>query len=337
MLERPQLRRMNIMQMSQLVIECQEQTKGWLDKIRCVIMEIKIMKSLKQIQRKETRLRMKSFEIISTSCRQLEAKEEGLNQQSGDLKVIWRQFLRLISRAITSPRPEPTYQPRSCSTKSTICNSKTSNPQTSIKAKRDWTRSWCPSSLRSLIQEAQPITTQAPISSALAVEAARRTTTLAACFLSSAAPRWTHHNFTWTSSPNWTLKITSVQDAAMAPIPLNHSLCPTDRIRCNKWRLRRILCILAMIAALGLRVMEAQIIRSAKSSHRSATNDSVCLPTSNWKTWARKICRVTTRLTWISRIETRGASERIPEAVRWTLRSLSRSNSTLQTHRPIET
>ena len=132
------------MQMIKLVGKYQELTKGRLGKIRSTITEIKTMKSLKQIQRswKEMRLRMKSFEMLSTSCKRLEAMEEGLNRQSGDLKVIWRQFLRLISRAITSPQPEPTYQPRSCSTKSIIYNnSKTSKSQTSSKAKRDYKRS----------------------------------------------------------------------------------------------------------------------------------------------------------------------------------------------------
>ena len=342
MLERPQMRRTNTVRMIKLAIKCQELTKRRLGKIRGTIMEIKTMKSLKQIQRswKEMRQRMKSFEIISTSCKRLEVKEEGLNRQSGDLKVIWRQFLRLISRAITSPQPEPTYQPRSCSTKSITCNnSKTSKPQTSSKAKRDWTRSWCLSSLRSLIQEAQPIITRTPISSALAVEAQRKTLIQPEWFLSSATPRWINYSFLLTSSLISTLKKQSVQDAAMAqgPIPLNRCLCRTDRFRCNRWRLRRILCIQqAMIAVLELRAMEAQIIRSARSSHRSATNDSVCLLTRNWQSWANRISKVITRVIWVNKIETRGVFERILEVIPGTSPILGRSNSTLQTHHPIK-
>ena len=122
---------------------------------------------------------------------------------------------------------------------------------------------------------------------------------------------------------------------ARRPIPLNHSLCPIDRYRYNRWRHRRILCIRAMVAALELRVTEAQIIRSAKSSHRSTTNDSACLPTSNWKSWARKISKITLRVIWVSWIETRGAFECILEAIRRVPRILSRHNSTLWTRSPI--
>lgn len=70
-------------QMIKPTIECKVLTKGWLNKIRCTDTNIKIMKSFKQIRRswKETRLRMKSFEIILISCRRLEAKEEGLLRQ----------------------------------------------------------------------------------------------------------------------------------------------------------------------------------------------------------------------------------------------------------------
>ena len=327
-------------------IECKVLTKGWLNKIRCKNTNIKIMKSFKQIRRswKETRLRMKSFEIILISCRRLEAKEEGLTRQSGDLRVILRQFLRPISRAITSPQLGPTSQPRSCSTKSTIYNtSKTSKPQRRKKVKRDWTRSWCPSSLRSLIQVAQLVTTHTLISSVLVAEATRKTTIPLAWFLSSAIPRWIRNSFTWTSTPSSTLKIRSVQGAAMWrgtwrgtwPIPLSLALCLTDRLRSNRWRPRRTLRTQARIAAQELRVTEAQIIRSTKSSHRSATSDSACLPTSNSKSWARRISKITTRIIRVSWTETRGAFERILEATWAACRILDSHKIALRTHSPI--